>query len=381
MDTAYDFIQPEFFNILFFQQKNLVIYPYVDLKHLHSLEVFTAGYNVIDLDSTALHNLIEILEFENTNSYSQKPNLYFIYNIDSEKLKKIINLENIRCILNTSEDVGNLAKDDFFIFFNKKIKSFTNYDSKNQDLEFEQFLLSNSENEIVLQDEIQKVKAISTRIFTEINESNDLDKISLLLGGYDKNYWYKILNFVKLYFKIEVPEFSKLKKQPIKEFDRELKDFSFEYDFILKTNRKIAQEFIQLLHDYRSRKVNPSNLELDQLYNPHKLYDYLRNHHWELGISKDFLNEWIQMKNTQYEPNQNDLNDFITILKYLKVPENAIKELTLKINESNQKIVEEIKHFENQHQTDTQLEVPSIRNFILFKDWLLKKLDDLERLI
>jgi hypothetical protein len=31
MDTAFDFIKPEFLHILFFQQKNLVIYPYVDL--------------------------------------------------------------------------------------------------------------------------------------------------------------------------------------------------------------------------------------------------------------------------------------------------------------------------------------------------------------
>ena len=69
MDTGIDFLQPEFLNILFFEQKNLVIYPYVDLKHLRTLEIFTTGYNVVDLESTALYNLKEIIEFE-ANSYS-----------------------------------------------------------------------------------------------------------------------------------------------------------------------------------------------------------------------------------------------------------------------------------------------------------------------
>lgn len=96
VDTAADFIRPEFLNILFFQQKNLVVFPYVDLKHLHGLEIFTAGYNVVDLESTALHNLKEILEFEATNSYSQNPTLYFIYNVDREKVKELMMLDGIR---------------------------------------------------------------------------------------------------------------------------------------------------------------------------------------------------------------------------------------------------------------------------------------------
>ena len=89
-DTGFDFIQPEFLNILFFQQKNLVIFPYVDLKHLHTLELFTAGYNVVDLESTALYNLKEIIEFGAGNSYSQNKSLYFIYNLDREKFDEII---------------------------------------------------------------------------------------------------------------------------------------------------------------------------------------------------------------------------------------------------------------------------------------------------
>ena len=77
LDTGIDFIQPEFLNILFFQQKNLVIFPYIDLKHLHALELFTVGHNVIDLESTALYNLKEIIEFEANNSYSQNRTFFF----------------------------------------------------------------------------------------------------------------------------------------------------------------------------------------------------------------------------------------------------------------------------------------------------------------
>ena len=89
MDTGSDFLRPEFLNIIFFQQKNLVVFPYVDLKHLHGLEIFTAGYNVVDLESTALHNLKEILEFETINSYSQNPTLFFIFNVDKKKVKEL----------------------------------------------------------------------------------------------------------------------------------------------------------------------------------------------------------------------------------------------------------------------------------------------------
>jgi len=381
LDTGYDFIQPEFFNVLFFQQKNLVIYPYVDLKHLHSLEIFANGYNVINLESTALHNLREILEFENGNSYSHQPTLYFIYNLDSENLKEIISLKNIRCILNTHEDVEHLATENSFIFYNKKIKSFVNFDSEAQDLEFEQLLISRSENEAVLQDEIQRIKAISTRIFTIINESNDVNEIVLLLEEYDKKYWKKILNFVKLYFKIEVPELSKLRVPSTKRFSNKPTKFSSEYEFILKKNSKIGQEFIQLLHDYRSKKVNPSNLELDQLYNPHKLYDYLRDHHWDTGITKDFLSEWIQMNNTKYKLNDNDLSDFLSIFRYLKIPESNITELQINRNETFEKNEESKLKSEPIHELSTQMSIPSINNFYSFKDWLLKKLDDLDKSI
>ncbi|MFX0083829.1 MAG: hypothetical protein ACFE94_18925, partial [Candidatus Hodarchaeota archaeon] len=140
MDSGEDFITPEFFNILFFQQKNLVIFPYVDLKHLHSLEIFVAGYSPIDLESTALHDLRNILEFESSNTYSQSPTFYFIYNLDRNKTKEILTIENIRCVLNSNEIIPELANSSEFVFYNKKNNQFINYTGSN--LAFEQQLIS-----------------------------------------------------------------------------------------------------------------------------------------------------------------------------------------------------------------------------------------------
>jgi hypothetical protein len=116
LDSGLDFISAEFLNILFFQQKNLIIFPYVDLKHLHALEIFTVGYNVIDLESTALYNLREIIEFEASSSYSQNKTFFFIYNLTKGKVGEIINIPDIRCVLNTNENFTESTNYDNFIF-------------------------------------------------------------------------------------------------------------------------------------------------------------------------------------------------------------------------------------------------------------------------
>ena len=138
MDTGLDFITPEFLDIVFFQQKNLVIYPYVDLKHLHYLELFTIGYNVVDLESTALHNLKDIIEFQTTIDYSQNPTLFFISNVDKTKIKEIMELDNIHCIINSNgkKELSELVNGSSFIFFNKKSSQFLNY-TTNSYLELE----------------------------------------------------------------------------------------------------------------------------------------------------------------------------------------------------------------------------------------------------
>jgi hypothetical protein len=117
VDTGYDYITPEFLNLIFFQRKNIIIYPYLDLKHLHSLEIFAVGYNIVDLDATAINNIIDILEHESYNSYSQNPTMFFISNVKNTQLQKIINLDSIHCIININQNL-----DDFPIVPNNFVK-------------------------------------------------------------------------------------------------------------------------------------------------------------------------------------------------------------------------------------------------------------------
>jgi len=321
MDTGSDFIRPEFLNILFFQQKNLVVFPYVDVKHLHALEIFTAGFNTVELDSTALHNLKEILEFEKNNSYSQNPTLFFITNVSQENIKEIMNLDGIRCIINSNEKANfrELVNGSSFIFFNKKHNQFLNYDLTDSDLKFETQLISDSKDEIILQDKIQKLKIISRAIFAEINQSGSLDNLNELLKDYDKKYWEQILSFTEKYYNINIPEVDIENFEVIKTPSKPNKVFISEYEICVSKNKQIGKEFIQLLHDYRSKKVNPSHLELQELYNPSRLYNYLRNHHWEDGIPEDFIHDWSQMNISAYKLNDSDQMDFEEIVRELGI--------------------------------------------------------------
>jgi len=384
MDTKYDFISAEFLNILFFQQKNLVIFPYVDLKHIHSIDCFTIGYDVVDLDSTALHNLQEIIEFETSSSYSQQPTFYYILNAKVEDIKILLESPNIHCVINTHENVEHLANGDNFIFYNKKNNSFLNYEPERVNLSFEQHLIQTSQNEQILLDEILKIKNIATKIFVDLNKNNKADNLPKLMGDYDQIFWDKILTFTKLYFKIQIPKFERPKKIPKKKFSKPLKDFSFEYEEILKTNRKIGKEFIKLLHNYRFDKVNPANLEVEQLFYPKKLYNYLRNHHWEKGIPPDFLSKWIEMIDTKFKAKENDLLDFQIIFDKLKISPAYLPE----VNEENKphnntlhKPINPTVKIKNDSVKVTIEPIPSVENFQEFKSWLLKKLDDLETIL
>ena len=383
MDTDFDFMEPEFLDILFFQQKNLVIFPYVDLKHLHALELFTVGYNIVDLESTALYNLKDIIESETNNSYSQNPSLYLVYNLDKEKVKEIMDIKNIRCIINTNENVSNLVNGKEFIFYNKKNKKFINYHRNDSGLEFEKYLVSSSENETILLDKIQKIKTTANKIFTEINQSGNLDKLPQLLREYDWKFWEKILTFVKLYYKIELPELNEIENGVRKELQedddssKDLKDFSGEYELIVSLNKNIAKEFVQLLHEYRSQKVNAANLDLEQLYNPQKLYEYLRNHHWRNEIPEEFLRKWVHMENSQYSLLESDRTDFKKIFKKLTVKNELILNLCgIKTIENQESIYIVDKNVNNK-----ALDIPLISNFPEFKKWILRRLHEIEDMI
>jgi hypothetical protein len=392
LDAGIDFVQPEFLNILFFKQKNLVIFPYVDLKHLHALELFTVGYNVVDLESTALYNIKEIIEFEANNSYSQNRTFFFIYNLDRNKIKDIMEIADIRCVLNTNEDVRSVKNGNNFIFYNKKNKTFLDYDKSSVDLEFERYLISTSENETVLYEKIQQIKIVATKIFMEINQnSNFINKISEILEDFDFKFWNKILKFVKIYFKIEVPEINSKNLYSLteKSYSTEKievinKKILKEYEFIITLNKHISKEFVQLLHEYRSQKVNPSHLDLEQLYNPQKLYIYLRTHHWANELPKEFIEKWIQMRNTEYELSKNDILDFKKIFKMMG---SIDKPIHIKSEFINRELSEE-KNVKNVNNMDFQnnkksypFEIPSIIHFYKFKDYLEKKLDDIENFI
>ena len=362
----------------------MVIYPYVDLKHIHSIDCFTVGYEVVDLDSTVLHNLREIIEFEDSSSYSQQPTFYYILNAKIEDIKILLEAPNIHCVINTHENVEHLANGDKFIFYNKKNNSFLNYAPERVNLSFEQHLIQTSQNEQILLDEILKIKSIATKIFVDLNNKNNADNLPKLMRDYDQIFWDKILTFTSSYFKIQIPKFERPKKMPKKKSSKPLKDFSFEYEFILKTNRKIGKEFIQLLHNYRFDKVNPANLDVEQLFYPKKLYNYLRNHHWEKGIPPDFVSKWVQMIDTKTQTNENDLLDFQIIFDKLKIPIAYlpdVKEENKHANTTLHKPINPTINIKSESVKVTIEPIPSVENFQEFKSWLLKKLDDLETIL
>ncbi len=382
MDSGEDFLTPEFLNILFFQQKNLVIYPYVDLKHLHTLEIFTAGYSHIDLESTALHDLRRVLEFESENSYSQSPTFYFIYNLDRSGIKDVISMDNVRCVLNSNDNIADLADGGGFVFYNKKNNRFINYSDRN--LEFEASLISSAKNREILYDSIQKVKSTASLLFSELNSSDSFDTLPKILEDYDPKYWQKILNFTGKFYEIKVPKVGELDyKPPVKKVENEgLADYSYEYEVIVSTNKNIGKEFIQCLHEYRSKKVNASHLGLEDMFNPLRLYNYLRNRHWKEEIPETFLKEWISMNRSQYTLTEVDCNDFEAIFHSLKID---IATLNLP---QVQPIQESIQKPKTKH---NELEKPKKKGFNLipsvktdwpnFRQWMLDKIIVLEKVL
>ncbi len=409
MDTSFDFITPEFLNVLFFQQKNLVIFPYVDLKHLRSLQVFAVGYDVVDLDSTIVHNLSEIIEFE-AGSYAQQPTFYFVLNPRTEEIERLINSPKVRCVVNTREIVESLANGTRFVFYNKKSKTFVNYEPEKQDLSFEKHLINTYPDKQLLLDEMIKIKSLATKIFLQLNERNDADKLPKLLRNYDQIYWDKILNFTHLYYDIEIPSFDRPKQLPSKNDNSEPEpeeDYSAEYENIMKINRKIGQKFIQLIHNYRFEKVNPANLGVPQLFYPQKLYNYLRNHHWEKGIPQDFVSEWVRATTTDFSLTEDDHMEFQMTLIKLDLP-YALPEFDAE--RENEPVAVSSSHFKRENPTQIVLKkekgpktvpspvkrnkqvkkveqvvqvesdsIPPIENFLEFKGWVLRKLDEIEK--
>lgn len=387
VDSGEDFITPEFLNILFFQQKNLVIFPYVDLKHLHALEIFTAGHTSIDLESTALHDLRNILEFESSNSYSHSPTFYFIYNLDGDKVKEILVIDNIRCVLNSNEIIPELANGSKFVFYNKKNNQFVNYTENDSSLEFEQHLISSSQNITILQDKIQSIKNVASKIFTEVNQNSSSSRLPELLKGFEQKFWQKILDFTSRYFGVNIPPASQLKSDsyepPSIGSRKDFKDFSNEYALIVSTNKMIGKEFIQQLHEFRSKRVNPEHLELEELFNPLKLYNYLRNRHWKEGIPQRFIDKWLQMSISQYTLADSDMDDLEMIFTKLGIRQDTTPLPTSEPLSSNSEPARVTNPLQltSSDQTLVGYEMPSLQNWAQFKKWIISQIGDIEKII
>jgi hypothetical protein len=384
MDTGDDFITAEFLNLLFFEQKNLVIFPYVDLKHLRSLDLFTVGFETVDIDSTVIHNLNEIIEYESNSSYSQLQTLYFILNPSLEELEKLIESPKLRCVINSKENVESLANGDQFVFYNKKNNTFLNYAFDILDLSFEKELIQKSPSRHALIDELLKIKIVSSKIYSELNQNSNSDNFSEILGKYDQKHWNKILHFTALYFQIEIPEFKPPIQLPKRKSSSKEIDYSAEYELIIKTNRKIGRSFIQLIHEYRFDKVNPANLEVAQLFYPQKLYNYLRNHHWKKGIPKDFTMTWLKNTTKDFSDPKEALMEVQIILNKLHIP-YSINDIDLEHNNKSEVKEETISEkplpISNIEQPRKTHVIPSIDNFPEFKKWILTRLAELEKIV
>jgi len=393
MDTEDDFITPEFLHLFFFKQRNLVIFPYVDLKHLRSLDLFAVGFETVDIDSTVIHNLNEIIDYESNNSYSQLQTVYFVLNPSFEELERLVDSPKLRCVINSKENVERLANGDQFVFYNKKNNSFLNYDFESQDLSFEKELFRTSANKQSLLDELLKIKSTSSKIFTELNQNNSPDNLPEILKEYDQKYWNKILKFTELYCQIEIPDFNPPAQLPKNNSSKNEIDYSAEYEIIIKTNRKIGRSFIQLIHQYRYDKVNPANLEVNQLFYPKKLYNYLRNHHWKDGMPEEFAIKWLKDAQASFLDPEEALMEFQVILNKLnltyslnsvKIEKKTAPEKKINTRKKNQNkkqaSIPPVKQTKQVKKSNSSQPIPSTDNFTEFKRWLLKKITLLENI-
>ncbi len=396
MDVGYDFLTPELMYAIFFQQKNVVVYPYLDIKHLRALELFTTGHSSIELDCTALNDIVSILEHQ-TGSYSQSPPFFFVFNAGRNVIQSAKAIENVRYIINTNENVESFANGSQLLFYNKKNKKFVNPSiEQNNELEFENELFRQSQgDQDILQDLLMRIKSIATRIYKELIESGDEKRVHTILEEYEsifpRKFWNRILQFTQNFFKIIIPE--ELIKSLETSISREIpkksnssrrineSDFSREYEAILSTNRAIAQSFISSLHDYRSEHVNPANLEVVQLYDPKELYNYLRNHHWKDGISADFVEQWVSFK---YVLDKEEIELFFGLFSKLNISTSHLKldeknpgtkPVTSQKNPSTVIKQKPSSTVSNYQKTPP----PSIKDFIQFKKWILAQLDKLEQ--
>ncbi|MFX0083019.1 MAG: hypothetical protein ACFE94_14815, partial [Candidatus Hodarchaeota archaeon] len=263
-------------------------------------------------------------------------------------------------------------------FYNKKNNQFINYTGSN--LAFEQQLISDSPNISILQDKIQSIKNVASQIFTEINQNSSSNKIPKLLKGFPQIFWQKILDFTSRYFGINIPHLSQLQtdsyEPPSVGTRKDFKDFFEEYELIVSLNKTLGKEFIQQLHEFRSKRVNSEYLELEELFSPLKLYNYLRNRHWKEGIPQKFIDKWLQMDISQYTLTDSDISDLETIFAKLEICHNTIppsEDLSPSIEPERAELT-----FSGHELVDN---IPSLQNWSQFNEWIISQIESIEKMI
>ena len=151
----------------------------------------------------------------------------------------------------------------------------------------------------------------------------------------------------------------------------------------------MGRSFIQLIHQYRFDKVNPANLEVNQLFYPKKLYNYLRNHHWKDGIPKEFAIDWLKNTSKDFSDAEEALMEFQVILNKLNL-EYSVNEVKIEKKKEPETKINTLRKSRNKGHASELLipipadrskigqTIPSIDNFSEFKRWLLQKMTQLE---
>lgn len=331
MDTEYDFISPEFMHLLFFKQKNLVIYPHVDVKHLRGLETFSVGYTMVDMECTALYNFKEVLKMPSDGSHS---NFYLIYGLNKENASELLELERTHCILNVSESMTDIMSEahDSFIFYNKKTGKFLNYNFDGEELKFEHMLISMAKDPEGVKTELLKIKNVAHRLYKSLNIDPEHVDVTTLFKDYNEEEYPKILEFTANFYDISIPDNILEQKQRFNPENTKRARFFEEFKAITSVNQKLTDELIKMLHDYKQSNINQSNLELEELHTPMLLYNYLRKHHWEKGVPLAFFKRWPKMEHTQYQLNEDDLEDYRVILKKRGLTKDDLNEVLSSID-------------------------------------------------
>jgi hypothetical protein len=391
MDTQYDFLTPEFLHLLFFEQKNLIIFPYVDIENLRVLKMFITGYKIIEIQSNDLFNIKDVCTLSIEESDSEEKTFFLIYNLTKKNIEELSTVKNFHGILNSNEDLSDLnLNNDNFVLYNKKRQCFLDYSFEEKDLDFEKKIFLEKDENGSINTILEKIHSTAKEVLSELNRKNTPQIISEILKDYSESETKKILTYTQKFFSLknDIMEFCcKDAKNDKRKVNRTENDYSEEYHTIISSNKFLSKEFIQLLHDYRMKKVNESNLELDQLFSPEALYIYLRVHHWKDGIPEEFLKAWIKMEYTGYTLTEQDILDFEMLLNELTIPTRILMEVLDHITTSKEKnspsLLQDSK--EKSPRTDQIQEqkqenkIPPIKDFNKFKAWIFHTLDKLEK--